>query len=120
MVLLGAFLLAPFPASASQLNDGLMRLAEILGSVHHLRDVCGANDGLLWRNKMIDMMNVAKLDPKQRKAMISHFNDAFYDARTRFPHCTSDAAKRANSLFNEAHHLAERLANGGKGAASLF
>lgn len=120
MVLLGALLLAPLPASASQLNDGLMRLAEILGSVHHLRDVCGANDGLLWRNKMIDMMNVAKLDPKQRKAMISHFNDAFYDARTRFPQCTSDAANRANALFDEAHRLAERLANGEKNAASLF
>ncbi len=120
MVLLGALLLAPLPAAASQFNDGLTRLAEILGSVHHLRDVCGANEGSLWRNKMIDMMNVAKLSPKERKTIIAHFNNAFYEARTRFPRCTSDAAKRANSLFNEAHRLAARLVNGGKNAASLF
>ena len=30
----------------------LQRLAEILGALHYLRGVCGANDGQKWRNEM--------------------------------------------------------------------
>lgn len=113
-------LLAPLPAKADAIQSGLTRLSEILGSIHHLRDVCGANDGPLWRNKMIDMINIANLDQNKRQAMISHFNDAYYDARTRYPMCTRDAARRANTLFDEAHQLAARLANDRRNAASLF
>ena len=107
--------LAPVNAQAGSFENGLMRLAEILGSIHHLR-----NDGPLWRNKMIDMMNVAELSAPDRKKIISHFNDAFYSARTRYPDCTTDAARRANLLFNEGHRLAKKLASERRDAASLF
>lgn len=112
--------LAPMRAEAADLDKGLMRLAEIFGSVHHLRDVCGANDGPLWRNKMIDMMNAAELSSKDRQRMITHFNDAYYDARTRYPYCSNHAAKRANGLFDEAHRLAARLSRGAQTSMSLF
>ncbi len=112
--------LAPVNAQAGSFENGLMRLAEILGSIHHLRNICGANDGPLWRNKMIDMMNVAELSAPDRKKIISHFNDAFYSARTRYPDCTTDAARRANLLFNEGHRLAKKLASERRDAASLF
>jgi|TARA_R110000824_G_scaffold118960_19_gene272711 uncharacterized protein (TIGR02301 family) len=115
-----ALSLVPARAEAADLNKGLMRLAEIFGSVHHLRDVCGANDGPLWRNKMIDMMNAAALPSKDRQTMISRFNDAYYDARTRYPYCSSNAAKRANGLFDEAHRLAARLSGGVQSSMSLF
>src|SRR5262249_39691004 len=36
---------APFDAS-------LQRLAEILGALHYLRSICGANEGQKWRNEM--------------------------------------------------------------------
>lgn len=120
LALVLAVTLAPAPARADKLTDGIERLSEILGAIHHLRDVCGANDGPLWRNKMIDMINVAELDATQRQTMISHFNDAFYQARTRYPMCTQDAAKRANMLFDEAYQLAARLSGAGNSAAALF
>ncbi len=120
LALVLAITLAPAPARADKLTDGIGRLSEILGAIHHLRDICGANDGPLWRNKMIDMINVAELDAAQRQTMITHFNDAFYQARTRYPMCTRDAAKRANMLFDEAHQLAARLAGAGNSAAALF
>ena len=46
------------PASAVPATDGkpyddrLMRLAEILGAVHYLRELCGSGDGQLWRERM--------------------------------------------------------------------
>ncbi|MCE9649913.1 MAG: TIGR02301 family protein [Parvibaculum sp.] len=102
------------------LNRGLMRLSEILGSVHHLREVCGANEGALWRNKMIDMMNTAALSAEQRQAMITHFNDAYYQARAAFPDCSAKAAAKANSLFDEAQRLAGRLSTIGQSATAEF
>jgi uncharacterized protein (TIGR02301 family) len=119
-----ALMCAAPPARAGStggpMENGLERLAEILGSVHHLREVCGANEGALWRNKMIDMMNTAALGAEQRQAMIAHFNDAYYQARAAFPHCSAKAAAKANSLFDEAQRLAGRLSTIGQSAAAEF
>ncbi|RPI39238.1 MAG: TIGR02301 family protein, partial [Hyphomicrobiaceae bacterium] len=38
-------------------DDKLLRLSEILGAVHYLRELCGNNDGQLWRDRMKDLMN---------------------------------------------------------------
>lgn len=120
LVLAAMLSLAPINAKADNFENGLMRLAEILGSIHHLRNICGANEGPLWRNKMIDMMNVAELGARERKKIIRHFNDAYYSIRTRYPDCTNDAARRANLLFNEGHQLAAQLASNRKNAAALL
>ncbi|MGV8998316.1 MAG: TIGR02301 family protein [Parvibaculaceae bacterium] len=122
---IGAFMalmvaLVPAPARADTLDDGLTRLSQILGTIHHLRDICGANDGPLWRNKMIDMINAANLDPEKRQVLIAQFNDAYYDAQADFPNCSDEAAKRANRLFDEAERLASGLSDQRKNAASLF
>ena len=37
---------APFP------DGDLQRLAEILGTLHYLRGICGTNEGAKWRNEM--------------------------------------------------------------------
>ena len=48
---------APFDGS-------LQRLAEILGALHYLRNICGANEGQKWRNEM----QVARSTPRPRAA----------------------------------------------------
>lgn len=108
------------PARADEMQDGLVRLSEILGAVHHLREICGANEGALWRNKMIDMLNVAALDADGRQRLISHFNDAYFQALKAFPDCSASAAAKSNALFDEAHRLAARLAGTDRSAAANF
>lgn len=120
LVLLSLVPASATPARADALDDGLTRLSQILGTIHHIRDVCGANDGPLWRNKMIDMINAAKLEPERRQALITQFNDAYYDARTGYPKCSGEAARRANMLFDEAQRLSSSLSDQRKNAASLF
>jgi uncharacterized protein (TIGR02301 family) len=46
--------LAPAKAQdgAAPFDAGLQRFAEILGSLHYLRGICGANEGQKWRNEM--------------------------------------------------------------------
>ena len=38
--------------AAAPFDGNLQRLAEILGALHYLRNICGANEGLKWRNEM--------------------------------------------------------------------
>ena len=50
-----ALLLAVSPAraqSAAPFDGDLQRLSEILGALHYLRTLCGANEGQKWRNQM--------------------------------------------------------------------
>ena len=37
---------------AAPFDGSLQRLAEILGALHYLRGICGANEGQKWRNEM--------------------------------------------------------------------
>ncbi|HEX7774984.1 MAG TPA: TIGR02301 family protein [Parvibaculum sp.] len=107
------------PVRADDMDNGLIRLAEILGAAHHLREVCGANEGPLWRNKMIDMLGAANADAAERQRLIEHFNNAYYSYRSRYPVCTPPAAAEANSLFDEAHRLAARLSGTDISASAL-
>jgi uncharacterized protein (TIGR02301 family) len=38
--------------AAAPFDGDLQRLAEILGTLHYLRGVCGTNEGPKWRNEM--------------------------------------------------------------------
>src|SRR5579871_5950967 len=58
---------APKPPAASQkpqagaedrpYDNQLLRLAEILGTLHYLRELCGANEGQVWRDQMRELVN---------------------------------------------------------------
>ena len=51
---------APPPPDDRPYDNKLMRLAEILGAVHYLRELCGAQEGQVWRDQM-------KRDPEERR-----------------------------------------------------
>ena len=53
----GAALAQSTPSDARPYDDKLMRLSEILGAVHYLRELCGANDGQKWRETMKELMD---------------------------------------------------------------
>jgi uncharacterized protein (TIGR02301 family) len=39
--------------AAAPFDGDLQRLAEILGTLHYLRGICGTNEGGKWRNEML-------------------------------------------------------------------
>ena len=54
LMLISACHLAPARAqdAAAPFDGDLQRLAEILGTLHYLRGICGSNEGAKWRNEM--------------------------------------------------------------------
>ncbi len=102
---------APCPARAAAYDVGYVRMAEILGAVHHLRSICTPNEGAMWRNKMIDMLGYLPDQKAQRDVMISHFNSYYHHYERRYRSCSPQAVEEANQLFDEAQILARRLAS---------
>ena len=54
LILISACHMAPARAqdAAAPFDGDLQRLAEILGTLHYLRGICGSNEGAKWRNEM--------------------------------------------------------------------
>ena len=58
-------------------DDKLLRLCEILGAVHYLRELCGANDGQLWRDRMKELMDTEGSSALRRAKLTRSFNNGY-------------------------------------------
>ncbi|HZD27804.1 MAG TPA: TIGR02301 family protein, partial [Xanthobacteraceae bacterium] len=58
-------------AAAAPFDGSLQRLAEILGALHYLRNVCGANEGQKWRNEMQSLVDAEAPSGDRRLRMIA-------------------------------------------------
>lgn len=72
--------------------DGdLQRLAEILGALHYLRAVCGANEGQKWRNEMQALVDAEAPDGDRRRKIIASFNRGYRGFQQTYRNCTPAA-----------------------------
>ncbi len=115
LVFLVLFSLSPAALGAGQspsrIGD-LVRLSEILGAVHHLRQVCNANEGQLWRIKMQEILKQEKPDANLKEVMVAHFNQTYHQHRRAYPRCTGQARTDIIQLLDEGAALTDQLAAG--------
>src|SRR5262249_4001701 len=62
---------------AAPFDGDLQRLAEILGTLHYLRGICGSNEGLKWRNEMQALIDAETPSGDRRARMIAAFNRGY-------------------------------------------
>jgi len=79
-------------------NTQMMRLSEILGSLHYLRELCGAEEGQQWREQMETMIAQEEPIPERQAQMIASFNRGFRGFQETYRECT-DAAIEANNRY---------------------
>ena len=80
VAVLAVVLLAPLPAAANDTkpyDDKLMRLSEILGAVHYLRELCGANEGQQWRDRMQELVTAEGSSALRRVRLTNSFNQGY-------------------------------------------
>ena len=63
--------------AAAPFDGDLQRLAEILGSLHYLRGICGSNEGAKWRNQMQALIDAETPSGDRRTRMIAGFNRGY-------------------------------------------
>jgi uncharacterized protein (TIGR02301 family) len=99
----------PPPVEIKPYDDKLLRLAEVLGAVHYLRELCGANEGQLWRDRMQDLM-ISEGSSAIRKARLTKgFNQGYTSYSRTYRACTPSAQTAVSRFMTEGSVIAETL-----------
>src|SRR5271155_1132100 len=87
----------------------LERLAEILGSLHYLRGVCGSNEGNKWRNEMQAIIDAEAPSGPRRTQMIAHFNRGYRTFQQSYRTCTPAADLAVRRYLEEGSKIAREV-----------
>ncbi len=93
---------APFDA-------GLQRLAEILGSLHYLRGLCGANEGNKWRTEMQALLDAEAPSGQRRSEFVAHFNRGYRAYLQTYRTCTPAADLAIRRYLEEGSKIAREV-----------
>src|SRR5262249_37617430 len=90
-------------------DDKLMRLGEILGAVHFLRELCGANEGQLWRDRMKELMDSEGSSALRRARLTRSFNNRYLSYPRTYNPCSASAQTAINRFLAEGAEIAANL-----------
>lgn len=100
----------PTAAAEAPFEPGLMRLAEVLGSLHFLRNLCGEK-GDQWRGEMEKLLESENPDPERRARFIAAFNRGYRSFGSTYTQCTSSASEAINRYMKEGEKLSRDIAS---------
>ncbi len=106
----GAGLAQPYGTPDSKpYDDKLMRLSEILGAVHYLRELCGADDGQFWRDRMKELMDAEGSSALRRAKLTRSFNQGYRSYSRTYSSCSPSAQTAIQRFLSEGVQIAEGL-----------
>ena len=97
----------PARAQAPAPFDGnLHRLAEIMGALHYLRALCGANEGQKWRNEVQALIDAEAPSGDRRTRMVASFNRGYRSFQQTYRTCTPAADLVIRRYLEEGSKIA--------------
>ena len=99
---------APQPTAAPYDHD-LQRLAEILGSLHFLRGICGANEGQKWRTEAQTLIDTEAPSGERHEQMIASFNRGYRAFQQSYRTCTPAADFAIRRYLAEGAKIAREI-----------
>ena len=90
-------------------DEKLLRLSEILGAVHFLRELCGGSDGMMWRDRMTELMDAEGSSALRRAALTKSFNQGYMSFSRTYKTCTPSAQTTVNRYLTEGTQISETL-----------
>ena len=95
--------------AAAPYDGDLERLAEILGSLHYLRNVCGANEGQKWRNQMQALIDAEALEGERKRKIVASFNRGYRVFQQTYRTCTPAADIAIRRYLDEGAKIARDI-----------
>lgn len=93
------------PASAQAADppyEGqLLRLSEILGALHYLRPLCGADEAQMWRQQMEELIAAEEPSDRRRARLTDRFNLGYSSFASVYRTCTPAAAAAVDRYQRE-------------------
>jgi uncharacterized protein (TIGR02301 family) len=113
VILMAGAVAAAKPATAAEVtapfDAGLARLSEILGSLHYLRGLCGANEGNKWRAEMQALLDAEAPSGQRRAQFIAHFNRGYRAYLQTYRTCTPAADLAIRRYLEEGSKIAREV-----------
>jgi len=111
LILLTVCALTPARAqdAAAPFDGDLQRLAEILGTLHYLRGICGTNEGGKWRNEMQALIDAETPSGDRRTRMIAGFNRGYNGFQQTYRTCTPAALVAIRRYIDEGSKISKDL-----------
>ena len=99
----------PARALDAPYDEELMRLAELLGSLHYLRNLCG-DEQTTWRDQMESLMQVEDPEPERRARFVASFNRGYRSFDSIYTSCTASAVEAIERYMLEGETLSKEVA----------
>jgi len=111
LIVVSACLSGPARAqdAAAPFDNDLQRLAEILGTLHYLRGICGSNEGSKWRNQMQALIDAETPSGDRRARMIAGFNRGYNGFQQTYRTCTPAASVAIRRYIDEGSKISRDL-----------
>ncbi len=90
-------------------DDKLLRLSEILGAIHYLRELCGAREGQVWREQMKNLVDSEGTTAIRRAKLVQGFNKGYRGYRRTYRSCTEPAKLAIDRFMEEGAAIADVL-----------
>lgn len=88
----------------SPFESRLVRLSEILGSLHFLRNLCG-EEGEEWRGEMEALLEAENPDEERRARLVASFNHGYRSFESTYAVCTQSAIAAIRLYMSEGAEL---------------
>jgi uncharacterized protein (TIGR02301 family) len=99
----------PAVAVEAPYEQNLLRLAEVLGSLHYLRNLCGEK-GEAWRKEMEKLLETENPDAARRARFVASFNRGYRSFETVYATCTASAVESIHRYMKEGEALTRDVA----------
>ena len=101
---------AAAPAPTPPYEPQMLRLAELMGALAYLRDLCGEGDGAEFRAKMAALLDAEAVDERRRDLLAGAYNKGFQDYAAVHRMCGPAANAVIERYLAETARLAADLA----------
>ena len=105
----------PPPAPAAEppppYEPQLLRLAELMGALAYLRDLCGAHDADAYRAKMANLLEAEAKSEQRKEGLAGAYNRGFGEYGLFYRSCTPAAREIIGRYLDEAAKISADVAN---------
>ncbi len=84
----------------------MLRLSEIMGALHYLRQLCDRGRTSDWRDEMQALLDAEQPDAERRTRMVDRFNHGYESYRSVYRDCTPSAKLAVQRYLDEGARLA--------------
>ncbi|MCU0884311.1 MAG: TIGR02301 family protein [Beijerinckiaceae bacterium] len=101
---------APVEPAPTAYEPDMLRLAEVIGSLAFLRQLCGGAEAPAWRQRMTELLDAEGTTPGRRERLAGAYNRGFRGFALTYRTCTAAAGEATARLSADGERLSRILA----------